>query len=78
MALQDDPSAAADSAFDESSGIGRHFPLEDTVEALDRQFGLYLSPQQRKGLAAGMALGIVIGSAVLAWAVSGQLRERLG
>jgi hypothetical protein len=46
------------------------------VEVLNDRLGLYLSDDQRRGLAKGLLVGTALGAAVLAWNLTAMLRRR--
>ncbi|MEX2583432.1 MAG: hypothetical protein WD766_09160 [Gemmatimonadota bacterium] len=56
-------------------GIGRDYPLHETAAKLNDRLGLYLSPEQQRGLATGLLVGAALGAAILAWGVVESLRE---
>jgi hypothetical protein len=52
------------------------YPLKETVSILNDRLGLYLSEDQRRGMAKGLLIGTSIGAAVLAWNLTTMLRRR--
>jgi hypothetical protein len=55
---------------------GREYRLQETAETLNDRLGLYLSPEQQRGLATGLLVGAAFGAAILAWGVVGSVRRR--
>lgn len=70
------------SEFDPSStdstttAPGGEYPLRKTAEMLNDRLGLYLSPEQQRGLAIGLLVGITLGAAVISWGVGSAIRDR--
>lgn len=58
------------------AGAGSSYPLEHTAGMLNDRLGLYLSPEQQRGLATGLLVGAVLGGAILAVGVASALRDR--
>ena len=59
-----------------ASGEVLAYPLKETVAILNDRLGLYLSEDQRRGLAKGLLIGTSLGAAVLAWNLTTMLRRR--
>ncbi len=55
---------------------GEGYPLANTAAMLNDRLGLYLSPEQQRGLAAGLMVGAVLGGAILAAGIASALRDR--
>jgi hypothetical protein len=54
----------------------RTLPMDGTARALNDRLGLYLSEGQQRGLAAGLLVGTVLASALLAWGIADAVRRR--
>lgn len=59
-----------------SQAGGRQYRLQETAEALNERLGLYLSPEQQRGLATGLLVGAALGAAIVAWSIAGSIRRR--
>lgn len=52
------------------------YALKETVSILNDRLGLYLSEDQRRGLAKGLLIGTAFGAGILAWNLTSMLRRR--
>jgi hypothetical protein len=51
------------------------YPLQETAELLNDRLGLYLSPEQQRGLAAALLIGVALGAAALAGSLGQAIRQ---
>lgn len=51
------------------------YPLRKTASVLNDRLGLYLSPEQQRGLAMGLLVGVAMGAAMVGWSVASAVRR---
>lgn len=54
------------------------YPLRKTASVLNDRLGLYLSPEQQRGLATGLLVGVALGAALVGWSLASALRRGRG
>jgi len=66
-----------DPAYRTGEGTQDGYPLQATAATLNQRLGLYLSPEQQRGLATGLLVGVALSAALLAWRIGTAIRRAL-
>lgn len=63
--------------YDAPPAPGGDYPLQHTASVLNDRLGLYLSPEQQRGLATGLLVGVALGAALVSWTIGNAVRRAL-